>query len=671
MNRKEFEYLSEDDQNKLNSVLDRNNIDIDEKLIEIFNDNVISLDIILLVLFTILEEEKVAKSEEEYKKMIPNIQEILNLDIVINEENDYEDYRNMIVIIAKDYRVIIAILILRLYSMNKKKKVEFENKKEYGEKTLNIFAPLAHRLGLGNLKANLEELSLYYIDIKNYKKVANLLQEKQDVRNEKLNFMLEEINQKLSDKIKDYSIKGRSKSIYSIYKKTIEVDKDFSQVYDFQGIRIICKTKEDCYTALGIVHENYLPISGRFKDYIALKKPNLYQSLHTGVTDKSGEVFEIQIRTFEMDMIAERGIAAHWIYKEENNKSLNDLEEQLHVFRDLLERNNTDEIDNLTKDIFESMIYTFTPSNKIIMLPVGATVIDFAYKIHTNIGQSIQTAIVNNRITTFDAELKNGDRINIITKKESNSPQKQWLDFVKTSHAKKKIKTYLNSLKNEEDEVIIKEQRVKLKKLFRDGKLNNDIVDDKEAIKLVKDKFSVKSIDTIYKEINCGNITISQLNNVFHQPKEKVKFKKIELHNNNNVHVQGIDNIKLNLAKCCKPIYGDDIVGVVNSGKHIAVHRKECQNIKSNQVVGVYWDKDNNTKYIASLKLISLDRQELLNDIISLFSKNNVFLGDTKSQIKDELVYTNVDVYVSDKDNLEKIINSLKNITGVKSVKRE
>lgn len=664
----EVSYLNKEEKNKINLIKDSLS-ENDKEFLKMLIDKEISFDLIKLCLM--FDKTKTYYLSDKEKKYIQNINDILNLKISIDGENTYEDFRNMIVIIAQDYRVLICVLLIRLFQMKKLKKEDFIDKKMYGQISLNIYAPMAHRLGLGNIKSELEELSLYFIDYDNYKKIGLYLEEKKEKRDEKNNKIINQTSDKLDKVIKNYKIFGRSKSLYSIYKKTTSLNKSFSEIYDFQGIRIICETKEECYSALGVVHENYTPLPNRFKDYIAIKKPNLYQSLHTTVSDRNGDIFEFQIRTFKMDEIAERGIAAHWLYKNENNKSLKDVEEQLHLFRDIIKSNEKEDDNAINKDIFESTIYTFTPKRKIIMLPQDATVIDFAYKIHTKVGENISNAIVNDKIVSFNTILKNGDQVKIITKENNDSVQKEWLGFVKTAHARKKIKSYLNNKKAKFDREKENEGFKQIKKLILNHKLRYDIVENEEEREIVLKALNIKTIETLYKEFYLQNINTKTINEIELEDK-KINIKEVKRKSNKTgVYVKGIENIKMNMAKCCYPIYGDDIIGVIKNGDAIIVHKKDCDRIEGLNQIDVFWEKNSNVKFLSKIYIEALYRSNLYNDITTTLSKQKIPISTINSKEFDELLELKIEVYINDKNQLHELINSLKNIEGVVEVKED
>ncbi len=638
----------------------------DKEFLEFLLEKSMSFDIIKLCL---LYNKDISSYniEEKDKKLIENLNKIINIEIIINEENSYEDYRNMMVIISQDYRVLISSLLIRLFEMENLKKEEFSNKIKYGQDSLSLYAPIAHRLGLGKIKSELEELSLYYIDISNYKKISNYLDSKKSQREKKNQETIEQIKSKLDPMISNYEIFGRSKSLYSIYKKTIRLNKDFSDIYDFQGIRIICETKEECYSILGVVHENYNPLPNRFKDYIALKKPNLYQSLHTTVSNDFGDIFEIQIRTKKMDEIAERGIAAHWIYKDENNSSLKDVEEQLHLFRDVI-GGQEDGLKEINKDIFESTIYTFTPNRKIVMLPNNATVIDFAFKIHTKVGENISNAIVNDKIVTFNTVLKNGDQVKILTKENNNSVQKEWLDFVQTAHAKKKIKSYLNNQKNLFDKKRSEEGLKNIKKAISTNKIKYDIVNDEILQKKIIKSTRAKDFESLCKEYYMQNITSKDINS-FSEEKDTLEAKIVNKKlNKTGVYVKGIDSIKISMAKCCCPVYGDDIIGTIKNGDSIVVHKSSCLRIENSNKIDVYWDEENNSEYLAKVYIEALDRTQLFSDITNTLSKQKISLGNINSKVVDNVVRTKLEVFVKNKEQLKDLESSFKNIDSVLEV---
>ncbi len=662
----EKKYLTQEEINTL-KIISKDLSEKGKEKLQFLLEKSMSFDIIKICL---LYEENLSQYilTKEDEKLVNNLDKLLNIDIIINEENNYEDYRNMMVIIAQDYRVLIAALLLRLFNMKKLKKEDFPNKVKYGNDSLSLYAPIAHRLGLGSIKSELEELSLYYIDIENYKKISNYLDSKKGQRDKKNKETIEQIDNKLKGIIPNYKIFGRSKSLYSIYKKTIRINKDFSDIYDFQGIRIICNTKEECYSILGVVHDNYTPLPDRFKDYIALKKPNLYQSLHTTVSNDVGDIFEIQIRTRKMDEIAERGIAAHWIYKDENNNSLKDVEEQLHLFRDVIGNNKVEGIKKINKDIFESTIYTFTPNRKIVMLPHNATVIDFAFKIHTKVGENISNAIVNDKIVTFNTILKNGDQVKILTKDNNNSVQKEWLDFVVTSHAKKKIKSYLNNQKSKFDHKRAEEGLRNIKKAIANNKIKYDIINDESLQKKIIKSTRAKDFETLCKDYYLQNITSKDINS-FSEEKDMLEAKIVNKKlNKTGVYVKGIDSIKISIAKCCCPVYGDDIVGTIKNGDAIVVHKNNCTRIENSNKIDVYWDTENNNEYLAKVYIEALDRTQLFSDITNALSKQKISLGNINSKVVDNVVRTKLEVFVKNKNQLKDLESSLKNIDSVLEV---
>lgn len=627
-------------------------------------------DFVLISLFRNIEIEFEEENLTEYKLLLEGLD---NLEVSNIVDNTYEDYRNVLVIMAKDYRIIILELAYRVVLMRKFKKSEFEDKKQFAQISLYIYAPIAHRLGLGQIKTELEELSLYFIDLKSFKHIVNTLNAKKDKRNSSLNQMIDEITSIASESTSKYDVFGRSKSIYSIYNKTIKQGKPVESIFDLQGIRVICDTKAECYLMLGLIHELYTPVSGRFKDYIALKKPNLYQSLHTAITNSEGEIFEIQIRTFEMDDIAERGIAAHWIYKEGGNANLNDIEEQLHLFRDLI-GTSQEQTKELGLKIFESSIYTFTPNKKIIHLPKDANVIDFAYRIHSNVAEQMVGALVNGKIQAFETPLVNGDTVEILTRKGAKSPNLEWLDFAKTTHAQKKIRAYLKKQVELADlEFIIRGEEL-FETYLRKLNINPSFLDDEKNRASLMRYFSQKRLNTLFMKLASKDITYKDMENYFAKPKQKeVKLvtTKEEL-NQEAVIVSGAEGIKKVIASCCSPIPGDDITGCIVTGSGIKIHRSNCPNVEGQNMITASWNTYGNvaSKYEVDLLCFFEERDNLLTEIIAIFTKQGLGIKHIDSKVHCDIVKTKITTVVKDAEQLHRLILNIESLKGVVEVKR-
>jgi guanosine-3',5'-bis(diphosphate) 3'-pyrophosphohydrolase len=592
-------------------------------------------------------------------------------------DNDYEDYRNMLVILAHDYRVLLIELAERLYLMRLNRDVELENKKIFANETLNIYAPLAHRLGIGEIKEELEELSLFYLDKSEFENIENKLALKKSERSNLVDKMINQIDDLLVDHISEKKIFGRSKSIYSIYKKTNDKDKTFDDLFDLQAIRIICNSVTECYTILGLIHNVYPPIPGRFKDYIAIKKPNLYQSLHTSVVGVDHKVFEIQIRTYEMDQIAECGIAAHWIYKENGNTNMFDVEEQLHLFRSVIkdiDSKDHENIEQMQESIFESSIYCFTPNGKIITLPKDASVIDFAYRIHSKVAEEMVGAQVNGRQVPYETTLDNGDIVEIKTRKGSKSPNSEWLKYTKTSNANKKIKAYLKKkvelFREEEIDkgIEITANALKKKELLHD--LNDESIRNR-----VMKHFGLQRKSDLYIAIANKRISFRDINELFmpNEEKLKIKLQTTSTGTQDKVYIKGAEDIKKELANCCNPIYGDRIIGVIVSGVGIKIHRLSCKNIneKSKLIDAEWLEIDKPTaKYQVDINIFSQDREVLLNDFIVIFGKLNVGIQKITSNVVGDYVKTSATILVTDADHLNRLIDNISKVKSVVNIDR-
>lgn len=662
---------------EINEIISQNIINYD--LYNFLLENNADYETIYLCLFFLNKYPNNMKSNNftYLNKYFECINEICNLNFDTSL-NSYDDYRNLIVILSKNYKTIIAVLYLRLYSMEKLKKIDFEQKVIYATNTLHIYAPLAHRLGIGNIKTSLEEYALYFIDLNAFKMIANKLEAKKEKRDKEVNKTINYIIENIDTNI-DYKIFGRSKSIYSIYKKVVDSKKGFEDIYDFQGIRIICSTKEECYTILGIIHKIFQPIPYRFKDYILLKKSNLYQSIHTSVMTESGDIYEIQIRTEDMDEIAERGIAAHWLYKEQKNlTSQNDIEESLHIFRDVITE-DSNVLLNEHNDIFKRVIYTYTPHKKLIILPKGASVVDFAYRIHTKIAEHMVNALVNKKIVPFSYILQNGDIVEIQTKANVDAVQKEWLNICITNHSKKKIKGYLNRKKQNISSYNAQEGKKLLENHLKNAKLKYDIINDNKLKESIVKIMSYKNIEKVYSDFYLNKLSLIDINKLELLKEvdqdlilmEKLnKNKETSKKKNYDIIIPGIDNIKIEFAKCCSPIYGDNILGIIKNGKSITVHKKGCKNLSGIKEINLEWDLQNLNKYTAYLLVESTHSPTLINNVVASLSKEKIIIKSANYKVLDKNCKINLEIEVYNTKILNEIINILKNIGENTTVRR-
>ncbi len=594
-----------------------------------------------------------------------------------------QNHQRMLLAMAKDIRVIIVKLADRLNNIRTLKALPPHKQVRMARETMEIYSPLAHRLGMYVLKAELEDTSFKYIQADRFKRIAKLIDDTKSTREQDLALMQTNLEYLLSENSVKCEIKGRIKHIYSVHKKMVDRNKDFEDIFDLLALRVIVDDIESCYRTIGIIHSKWTPIPNRFKDYIAMPKPNLYQSLHTSVIS-NGKVYEFQIRTREMDTIAEYGVAAHWAYKEKNTQTMTDeVSKRLKWYGELVSftqeaEDGQDVLSLLREDIFNSNVYVFTPNGDIIDLPNGSTPLDFAFRIHTQVGIKTIGAIVNGKIVPLDYKLKTGDIINMKTSVNSFGPNDNWLKIVKTSNARSKIKNYLN-----------KQRRSVLIEMGKED-LNRELNSRKETIKLtdklVKELFShkgAKSIDDLYYEIGKNTISPgSAINSIIGNTEytEEALIEKInasvylDTSSESNIIVEGIINPSIKLSNCCSPIPGDRITGYVSKGTGIAVHRTRCNNLQSldeNRYIEVFWGNDTSKKYSVNIKMIVSNRDNILAEVINtVTSTKGKVIQVTASTNKRLEGVIKLKVSVHNKQELENIIVNLQKIPDVYTIDR-
>ena len=622
---------------------------------------------------------------KEVALLVDGVTKINKLNFTSDSEASAANQRKILVGLSEDPRVIIIKLADRLHNMRTINVLSVEKQKKKARETLEILTPVAHRLGIYKIKSELEDLSLRYLKPDAYFDIVEKLNQKKTLRDEAVSKMISEVSTLLNEHNIPHEIKGRSKSIYSIYNKMAK-GKRFDDIYDILALRVFVDTEQDCYLALGLIHSKYKPVPKRFKDYIAMPKTNLYQSLHTTVFGLDGNLFEIQIRTYEMDKIAEYGIASHWSYKEhkDGEKSAKDaIEQKLQIFRNIIElneeSNNPEEfISSVKKDILTNdVIYVYTPKGDVIELPKDSTPVDFAYKVHSEVGDHIVGAIVNDNIVTLDYKLKTGDIIKVNTN-SSARPSKDWLNFVVTSGAKNKIKSYHSKL--EKDENIEKGMELLEKELRKEDIGINEFLSNKN-IELILNELKLKDIDDIYATIGTGKYTSNNIIKIVNKPPEEKKdiATKInetnyykESNDGNSILVEGITDIKTSLSSCCKPIPGDNIIGYITRGSGITVHRINCHNIldTDERLINVKWNENKDKKYPSDI-LVYTNTYDNLLDIITKASANNIVIDSISTINKSEYKVYRMTVIVGNKDILEKFMNDLLNLKFVQKVERE
>lgn len=613
-----------------------------------------------------------------------------------------EDHRKIFIAMAQDIRVIVIKLADRLHNMRTMQFQPEEKQKRICQETMDVYVPIAHRLGLNSIMSEMQDLSLYYLDRKGYLEVEKLLNESSKDLSNSLEKIKDKVIKILGPTRIPFDISSRIKSIYSIYKKMYIKKHKFEDIYDILALRIITKTETNCYEILGYIHSAFVPLPGRFKDYIAMPKPNMYQSLHTTILSGDGHVFEIQIRTKEMDETAEGGVAAHWRYKEgtkyDPKKEQKDIEDNLHWFKDFVnmstddsnkDANASEYVSLLQKDIFQANVYVFTPKGKVIDLPKGATPIDFAYKIHTHIGDTLFGAKVNGRLVPISTTLKTGDMVEVETK-DSSSPSSSWLNMCVSNFAKSRIKKYL--AKQNQDYIKddqIEKGKQSIKDALKERKLLNVNIEKEIDTKCLQN-FKCEKLEDLYLKVYQRNVTPqmlieylklepsdSSIKRAINSTSEAAKrnYAKKDISKDSVLLADG-SSAMIKLASCCTPIPGDEIVGFITKGSGIKVHRIDCPNITNSKerIIEIMWNPNLNkeAKYPVDIVVESYDRNNLLLDIMNSVTSQNASItkinGKTKSSTKTTLIY--MTLQVTSKQHLDKIMTGLKNIKSCYEVRR-
>lgn len=634
---------------------------------------------------------------EEIATLVDAVTKIGAIKFKDEEEYLASNHRKLFIAMAKDIRVILIKLADRLHNMRTLQYMRPEKQKKIARETLSVYAPIAHRLGISEIKNELEDLSFKYLDYKKYEEIKGLVKQRESDRNGQVQEMISDIESILQEYNIQYRIFGRSKHFYSIYKKMVTKNKRFEEILDLLAIRIITDSVVHCYEILGYIHAKYRPIPGRFKDYIAMPKANMYQSLHTTIVEpEHGNIFEIQIRTEEMDAIAERGVAAHWKYKENRNYAheyeQKEIEDKLSWFRDfsmMTDEESEDPLEYmnvLQKDIFEANVYCLTPRGKVIALPTGSCPIDFAYRIHTEVGNKTVGAKVNGAIVPLNTPLKTGDVVDILTNNNSVGPSADWIKIVKSGHARNKIRTFLQKQEQQSRKDSIKLGQSMLEDEFRRLKLDSKLMETKR-LESILTSLSFKSVDDLYVGIAMKRVSLQSIvdrlvknrSNMLEdqeimkiynkQPSHQVK------HSNCGVVVPGVDTIAVSLANCCRPIPGDPIIGYISKGQGVKVHRADCPNIlnEKKRLIPVQWEEGLDEKqYEVNLVVHSDDRNYLLSDIVTTLQQCNVYLKHVDSAVDEGNLEatTKLTVAVKNAAHLQNLIANLKKVRSVNEVVR-
>jgi len=668
--------------------------------------------IVAAILHDVVEDTEISSFdiEKEFSKEISAIVkgvtkltaiQYKNATTVDKEEIQAENYRRMFLAMSNDIRVILIKLADRLHNMRTLKYQPEYKQKSISKETLDIYAPLANRLGISKIKIELEDLSLRYLYPEIYYDLVSKINIRKVEREATVNKIINILEKELRSAEIEGDVQGRAKHFFSIYKKMHSKNKTIDEIYDLFAVRVIVNNVRDCYEVLGIVHELFKPLPGRFKDYIAMPKANMYQSLHSTLLDENGNPFEIQIRTYEMHRVAENGIAAHWMYKEGKKNTNDKLAEKLEWLKEVLEWRKSasvgkEFVENIKfdLDVFNDEVYVFSPKGDVVALPQGSTPIDFAYMIHSAVGNKMVGAKINDKIVTLDYKLKTGDRIEILTSQNSKGPSQNWINLVKTSQARQKISMWFKNLSKEES---IERGRnmleeAALKKGVKLDELLND--ESKEVILL---RYGLKTWDAVCMLVGHGDIKESQIINRLYVVYEKKQSKPLSFEeivekavskrstyaknkNKSGIKINGVDEIAVKFSKCCSPVPGDEIVGYITKGRGISVHRTDCKNILSltsdekRKLIEVFWDNQDtqsgNIYYNCEIKVIADDRPSLLFDISKTIADSKVSLKGIDAKAVNKKAIFQLVLEIADKEQLSRLVINLKKISGVENIIR-
>ena len=617
------------------------------------------------------------------------------------KEHQAENHRKMLIAMAQDVRVVLVKLADRLHNMRTLSYHRKEKQVDIATETMEIYAPLADRLGISRIKWELEDISLRYTNSQQYYRIVHMMNSRREDRERYIENAKATIQEAVDELDIEADITGRPKHIFSIYKKMRNQKKQFSEIYDLLALRVIVPSIKDCYGVLGAIHTKWKPMPGRFKDYIAMPKANMYQSLHTTVLGPDATPLEVQIRTFKMHEIAEYGVAAHWAYKEgiTTKAPTDEMDQHISWFRDIIElqtESNTasDFMDSIKQDIFKDKVYVFSPKGDVMELPRDSSTLDFAYHVHTEVGNQSTGAKVNGKIVPLNYKLKNGDIVEMLTSSSSFGPSRDWLKYVNTSKAKNRIKHFFKT--QQKDENIQEGRELMQEHLERLDFTPKDFLDDKDRMHALAERFNYKNEQDLYAALGFGEIkgatVVARLTEEDRRKREQERQKtadtntaqlnkepeKMKIRHEDGVIVQGADNLLLRLSKCCNPVPGDDIVGYVTRGREISVHRRDCANVKDDKTTGerlieVEWEntKSSEKVYDSELQITGYDRTGLLNDVLQVINTQTDTLRNVVGQVNDEeIVVIKVKVGINNLQDLKILVDKIKKVPDVYSVKR-
>ena len=625
-------------------------------------------------------DEILKEFDSDIANLVDSMSKINRLELPDDKLSSALHLRKVLVGITSDVRVLYIKLADRLHNMRTIYALTPNEIKVKINETENVLIPIAHRLGINKIKGELEDLCLKYSKPQIYDEIINMLNDSSETLNKELDEMKKSLTDLLNEHGIKFKIKGRVKSVHSIYEKMVNGHK-FNQIYDVLALRIILEKVSDCYLALGLIHAKYKPMPNRFKDYIAMPKKNMYQSLHTTIYGIDNYIFEVQIRTFDMDEFAEKGFASHWSYKEHGDSKQNIMEQKLELFRNLIEQqNDLSDIDfenSINEEVLNKVIYCFTPKGDVVELPINATPVDFAYRIHSHVGDTTVGAKVNDKIVPLNSVLNDGDRVAIMTNPMSK-PSNEWLDFVKTTQAKNKIKSYFS--KQDKERYISHGKELLEKEIRRRKLVISEVLNDNNVKKICND-LKLNNIEDIYQSIGDLRYTASYIINLTKEDKKDVEdillekvtsTKDLALENRSDIIVDGTNNIKVNLARCCKPIKGDPIIGYITFGNGITIHNKNCPNIinVSDRLIDVKWNDEISNTYYTDINIEVIEGKNYLIDIISLAATKDIYIEKVYTTNLDLGIIYHLTLKISNINNLDSLISNLNSLKYVKKVER-
>ncbi|WP_276352938.1 RelA/SpoT family protein [Cohnella caldifontis] len=644
-----------------------------------------------------------ARFGETLAGLVDGLTKLERIQFRSKEEQQNENYRKMFVAMANDIRVILIKLADRLHNMRTLKFQSEESQRRIAHETLEIYCPIAHRLGISTIKWEMEDIALRFLNPQQYYRIAHLMKMKRAEREQYINDLIAKIREKLNEMGIQGDISGRPKHIYSVYKKMSSKNKQFDEIYDLLAIRILVDNVKDCYATLGIIHTLWKPMPGRFKDYIAMPKANMYQSLHTTIVGPNGEPTEVQIRTYEMHRTSEFGIAAHWAYKDGKDQGVapGTFGEKMNWVREIIElqqetRDAKEFMESVKMDFFTDLVFVFTPKGEVFELPAGSVPLDFAYRVHTEVGNRTIGAKVNGRIVPLDHKLKTGDIVEILTSKHSYGPSQDWLKIAQSSHARAKIRQWFKKEKREEN--VEKGREMLERELRRIGLEPSEWMTEDRLLEVAK-KFAFHDSEDMMSAIGFAGITAAQICTRLTEKlrKETEEAQQIQLTSEvkelkaspgsaaatrrrptHGVRVKGADNLLVRFARCCNPVPGDDIIGYITRGRGVSVHRTDCSNIptaadgeEAARVIDVEWEDSVDANYSVEIEILGHDRRGLLNEVLQAVSesKTNISAVSGRSD-KNKMSIIHMTILIRNKDHLQSVVEKIKRVRDIFSVQR-